>query len=456
MDTSHTYATSKAAPGEHFSRETLWPRALVLTIVAAFVARLAVYHLSDVMLGFPRPPNSPYAWEVGNIARSIALGKGFSSPLPVDTGATAWLTPVYPYLLAILFKIFGIYSRGSELGILYLNSAFSALTCWPIYHIARRTFGVSIGMFSARIWAFLPTAVFAPITWVWDTSLSALLFALIFWATLALTESSRARDWIAYGALWAFTVLTNPSLAVLLPFFLGWAAVRLRESAAPWLRLAMLSLLMFFVGIGPWTARNYLVFGRLIPFRSNLGLELYLGNNPYSGGRWTNMMHPHDNRDEREKFRSMGEIAYVDEKQALAKQFIKDHPELFARYTFQRVQETWTGGWAPLVNLMPYVDWEKQALFYLYLSRLFSLLAFVGLLMATRSRVPGAALMSSALLVYPMIYYVTHTMLRYRHPIDPIMAVLAAYALAHPAALLARRWKLSSSTRSAAFDQPTN
>jgi len=29
-------------------------------------------------------------------------------------------------------------------------------------------------------------------------------------------------------------------------------------------------------------------------------------------------------------------------------------------------------------------------------------------------------------LVFPMLYYITHTSLRYRHPIDPIVLLLAA------------------------------
>jgi hypothetical protein len=34
------------------------------------------------------------------------------------------------------------------------------------------------------------------------------------------------------------------------------------------------------------------------------------------------------------------------------------------------------------------------------------------------------------LIVFPIPYYVTHTALRYRHPIDPLMTILAVYAIA--------------------------
>src|ERR1700690_3285999 len=55
----------------------------------------------------------PFLFEPGNIAASVATGKGFSSPFRVETGPTAWLTPVYPVLLAGIFRLFGLYTFAS-------------------------------------------------------------------------------------------------------------------------------------------------------------------------------------------------------------------------------------------------------------------------------------------------------------------------------------------------------
>ena len=82
-----------------------------------------------------------FAGETGRIAHSIVEGKGFSSPLFGDTGPTAWMTPIYPYVVAGTFKIFGAYTKPSAMILLSLNSLFSALTCIPIFFIARKNFG---------------------------------------------------------------------------------------------------------------------------------------------------------------------------------------------------------------------------------------------------------------------------------------------------------------------------
>src|SRR6202451_4844324 len=51
-----------------------------------------------------------FGYETGRIARSIVQGHGFSSPLFADTGPTAWMSPIYPYIVAGVFKVFGIYT----------------------------------------------------------------------------------------------------------------------------------------------------------------------------------------------------------------------------------------------------------------------------------------------------------------------------------------------------------
>ncbi|MBA0087977.1 MAG: hypothetical protein HRJ53_23575, partial [Acidobacteria bacterium Pan2503] len=59
-----------------------------------------------------------FGFETGRIARSIVEGRGFGNPISVPSGPTAWLTPVYPYLLAGVFKLWGVYTKTSALVIL--------------------------------------------------------------------------------------------------------------------------------------------------------------------------------------------------------------------------------------------------------------------------------------------------------------------------------------------------
>lgn len=52
-----------------------------------------------------------------------------------------------------------------------------------------------------------------------------------------------------------------------------------------------------------------------------------------------------------------------------------------------------------------------------------------------RNRHPEAAPFVMVLLIFPLVFYLTHSTLRYRFPMDPILIVLSAYAVAHLASL---------------------
>src|SRR5437588_727391 len=94
----------------------------------------------------PIDDNFGFGWEMGRIGAAIASGHGFSNPFGPPTGLTAWEPPLYPYLIAGVFKIFGIYSLGSAFVLLAINSVFSALTCIPIFWMARRIFSEKVAV----------------------------------------------------------------------------------------------------------------------------------------------------------------------------------------------------------------------------------------------------------------------------------------------------------------------
>jgi hypothetical protein len=396
--------------------------------ISAFIARMVVLIYSWQVTRIPATYFLPYGYELGHVAKSIAAGQGFSSPLRfVETGPTVWFTPIYPYLIAGIFKIWGIYTNASKLVIMTLNCAFATLTVIPIYGSAERTFGKNVAVGASWAWVFLPTALFFPITWIWDTAMAALFLALIFWATLVVAEKKTVLPWIGYGALWATGVLVNPSLLSLLPFLAGWAVWQARRSSTQWPKFAAATLLIFALGLVPWTVRNYRVFGKMIVLRSNFGLELWLGNNPNVPDTWAPWMHPNDNLDEAIKYKNMGEIAYMAEKQQEAFLFMRTHPADTLNFMYRRFVENWLA-----ISDSPTDFWANTPLYikaFFILNVLLSLSTLLGVLFAYRFRHPQAFPYAMVPLIFPIIFYVTHASLRYRFPMDPIMMILSTYGV---------------------------
>src|SRR6266849_3332978 len=156
--------------------------------------------------------NFSFGFEMGRIGRAIATGRGFADPFDGQTGPTAWEPPLYPYLIAGVFKLAGVYTHASALILLSINSLCSALTCVPIFLIARKCFNEKVAVWASWMWALLPFAMFWCTRAVWETSLAALLLAVIVWLALEVEELTGVKPWIGFGLLWGVAALTNTSL----------------------------------------------------------------------------------------------------------------------------------------------------------------------------------------------------------------------------------------------------
>ena len=373
-----------------------------------------------------------FGWETGRIARSIAWGQGFSSPFQDTSGPTAWLAPIYPYLLAGVFKVFGVYSTRSAIVILSINSIFSALTIIPVFYIARRTFGSRAALWAGWFAALFPYAWYWAIKWAWETSLATLLLACVFLLSLRMVgvnwidkddieflPRDRTSDWLLFGILWGLVALTNPSLLSWLPFCGFWLLskqLRVARTSRPlWSGLAACAVCV--AVMSPWMIRNYLVFHRFIPLRSNFAAELRMGNGDNAVGLWRFWMHPSSNVLERQKFNQMGEIAYVQMKKKEASSFIRSNPLLFAKLCARRAIYFWYG--TPRDTGFELLTLGRNVGFLLS-----SILAFGGLWAMGRRRHPATFLFASLLFAVPLIYYVTFPHPRYRAPIEPEMLIL--------------------------------
>jgi len=411
----------------------------VFIMTVAYALRVVLLVFAAHHAKAPVAENFPYGFELGRVARAIAAGEGFSSPLrELESGPTVWFTPIYPYIVAGIFKLWGIYSYTSQITIQIMNCVFSALTILPIYAIARRTFGRGVAVGAAWTWTVFPAGIFYSTIWIWDTALTALVFALIFQATLALRESRSIRAWAGYGALWATGVLINPSLLSTLPFLFGWLLWEARKQHSIPVRPALTAMLLFVLALAPWTVRNYLVFGKMIVLRSNFGLELWLGNSEHVPDTWAPWMHPNDNPEEARKFQSMGEIAYMEEKQREALQYMRNHPQVTVERFFRRFVYTWLS-----IADNPVDAWKvisASARLLLISNCVLGLSSLLGALFAIRGRLPEAAPFAWVLLVFPLIFCLTHASSRYRLPMDPILIILAVQGLFGVISLLRNGW----------------
>ena len=370
--------------------------------------------------------NVPFQNEVGNVASALAQGRGFCCLFRQSTGPTAWVSPLYTLLIAGIFKLFGTFTLASFYASVLLNCLFSSLACFPVHAVGKRLGGQSAAILSACIWAVFPSGIILPFEWIWDTSLSALLAASLLWATLELADSQRHRDFVLYGLLWGLSLLTNPALGVLLPFLLGWLCFCHRRNSPAIAKSALLTCAVMLLLCLPWSARNYLRFGRFVPLRSNFAYEFWSGNNEIFDEN-SHEVNRITRFEQTRLYARLGESAFLDEKWLKAVHFVRTHPALYARLCGRRIVATWLGSDSPWQDFMQTDSALARFLLLWSAASFIAVLAgLVRLFLGNRRYfLPVAAFP----LLFPVTFYIAHTSLRHRHPCDTVLAALLAIAV---------------------------
>jgi 4-amino-4-deoxy-L-arabinose transferase-like glycosyltransferase len=370
------------------------------------------------------------SWEVGWTARSIFLGHGFSSPFLPISGPTALVPPLYTYLLAFAFKFFGLNTARAASAILGFNSLCSALTCIPMYYLVRNTLTRRAGRIAAFAWAIYPFAIYFAADRIWDYALTALLFT----CCLLMAQRLKLRKtivWAGFGGLYGLAVLSNPSVASLLPFLLLMALNDVRKAAGGWLRRpvlvrALATTLTFIAVCTPWTLRNEHVMHSHFFIRDGFWLEFYAGNNGDTHESNSAWAHPASNPAEMQKYLAMGEVAYMAEKHTLAVDYVKHHPIFFAEACGRRVLRFWTGYWSFKPSYLKYEPFDLPNVPFCLFLMTFMVRGLRRWWRKDRSQVVPYLV---ALICFPLPYYLTHSSMDYRQPLEPVILVLVTIGL---------------------------
>jgi len=395
----------------------VWRNQTLAVLAIALAMRLLV--LWTVAKRFPSTWFFTRGMEMGLLAKSVLAGQGLSSPFGVPTGPTAFIAPVYPLLVAAVFKLFGSDSAAAGVVIQAAQALLNLLTIALMMHIARELFDGRTAVVAGLIWALSPPLIWLP-TVFWETSLSAsLLVGLLAWALRCGQHPSRSM-WALLGLYAGFTTLVNPALLLSVVAILAWIAWQARRhaqhTAGMW---QLLAVLVFSAVFAPWPIRNAHVFHAFIPLRTTVGFELWMGNRPGATGYLDESVFPNFNKQELSDYMRLGEVAYCNNKSALAKNYITTHPGTFVRMSLLRTIRFWSGTGTqdgPAI-------FASQAL-------LTTVFGFAGLWLLFRSgRRAETTLFALPLLLFPLPYLITHAEFRYRIVIDPLLAVLAAHAM---------------------------
>jgi 4-amino-4-deoxy-L-arabinose transferase-like glycosyltransferase len=185
-------------------------------------------------------------------------------------------SPLYPYLLAALYKIFG----HNYLAASFLNAALDAGTAAILSLISFTLFGRMAAIVTGLLAAFYAPMIFytAP---VMKEPLGLFLLALFLLFALRAVRAGWNRDFAWAGFFLGLAALTRGNVLLLAPVLPVAAFIRQRHAAKT---PAFLFVAALCVAIAPAAVHNYIASHDFVPVTYSGGFNLYIGHSPYANG----------------------------------------------------------------------------------------------------------------------------------------------------------------------------
>ncbi len=395
--------------------------------------------------------------EVERAAASLARDGTISRIYSDDTGKSAHVSPLYPLLLAGLYRVFGWNTIAGRVAQELCAIAATTAGVVLLLVVARAgRLSTAAGWTAAFAMAILPINLWVETSGSWEQPYSAVALLVMFLVFCRLRDDGWRDGWLLLlsGGLLGLVALLSPSL---LPAGALMIAAEFVFQRGERRRVLVGSLMLGLVAglvLTPWVVRNYYALDAFVPLRSNFGLELAMGNHPLANGKttiasWkdpknpTLKIHPFTSVEERGRLQSMGEAAYMKDKQREALRWMAAHPVQTLSLTVSRFRLFW---------FPPTTMWDEGSSAGRFKSIAISLVgagALLNLMYLALTKHPRAWLLGAAAIGPSLIYMVTHVDLRYRYPTFGLCMLLSFDLLASVLCSIAGRLR-----RAIGFGQP--
>lgn len=349
--------------------------------------------LQGLYLVLKYPFEINFGYEFGAVADAILDGKGYSNPWKFDSGPTAAVLPFLVY-----FHLFFFYLSGKTLVTFILISivkySFYGLSYYFLLKILRLhkipLFPFPIAILFLVFFLFSPTLNFEHTGDLW---LNTFFVAWLIYGTSVFFRGNKRSGFYHLAFFYLISPHVNPSIALagLVTFIvisivnlietIGYRNLRkfqnllnnklTRSYLLHFIKYGLVFSILFGLSVSLWAIRNFVVFEKFIPTKSNLWMEYYLTNMKDPDGllSYSTVVkyHPIGSDSIKEKFIEKGEIAMMNEFETIGVQHRGNNSGLYGKKILNRVYNAlvfteYDSDVAPVLTYQEFPNQDKESL----------------------------------------------------------------------------------------------
>jgi 4-amino-4-deoxy-L-arabinose transferase-like glycosyltransferase len=377
---------------------------LTAVVIVAIVARAAM----TIVTVRAEPELTGDQKSYNAFATAIVSGDWFGKPV-------SYREPGYPLLVAAVYAVTG----GNQTAARMFNALLGGLTCLALYGLGRRVFGAGVGLMAAAWYAVYFHSVAHSAYLLRETLVT--LLATVLWITLWETmRGARRTRWAILSAL-VYLALVHTDARFL--FHAPLILVLLLVGSGGWRRgltAAVILFAVFLVGMLPWQIRNYMVYDRIVVVNTRtLVVEApwrdYTGTEPVAGLE----EQPPDTRTGVRRLTGARKALY-------------DLTEFYRAFRFRgevrNNSNVWERAWSPMHNWTSILGYGILIPFFL-----------LGYWLILTRRMTGAYVLVAPVVAHTILHVLKWGRYRYRIPIEPLLILVAFFAIAWLWSRLGRR-----------------
>jgi hypothetical protein len=258
----------------------------LLTITTCIILISLAWHVRTIKNTWTYAKGYEQEW----VAGSVLSGHGFSfDPATAWLGPysqadaftpTAWVEPLYTFIIAAGFIVFGEYGR---LFLVLLNVVWLGASGVMIFLLVRDFTNPHAGLYTALLFLLVHTHRFEVILYIGNAALAGFIYCLIAYLLIRCTRNPTLLSGAVLGGVIGLANLNHAGSLLFAPLS---ALIIFLANARSWAKVWQTCFLLMLTAVlilTPWVLRNYHTFGAFVPVRSGFGYQLYIGNPGLAG-----------------------------------------------------------------------------------------------------------------------------------------------------------------------------